>query len=110
MGITNPDMMTLQSGAQLSNCYLSFTPGPVTFPFQPSPLTFSWTLDGDGVKHFLANGTLFTYISREGKNAGMAPLQQQQVSIPADASAAGVFSVFYASLMAQYHSATSDTQ
>lgn len=105
MGLTNPDPMTLASGAQLSNCFLSFTPGAVTFPFQPSPLTFSWTVDDSGVKHYLANGTLFTYVSKDSKKAGLAPVQQEQVSIPADMLAEGVFSVFYATLKSQYSNA-----
>lgn len=102
MGLTNPDVMTLGSGLQLSNCYMSFTPGPVQFPFQPSPLTFSWTTDAAGVKHFMANGTLFTYVSRDSKTNGLVPVQQEQISIPADYSAPGVFSVFYAELQAKY--------
>lgn len=108
MGLINPDLMTLDSGVQLSNCYLSFTPGPISFPFQPSPLTLSWTIDADGKKHFSANGTLFTYVSRESKYGGLAPVQQQQISIPADPSASGVFSVFYAGLQSKFVNAVRD--
>lgn len=108
MGLTNPDVMTLESGVQLSNCYLSFTPGPISFPFQPSPLTFSWTVDASGAKHFSANGTLFTYVSKDSKRAGLAPVQQQQINIPADLSAQGVFSLFYGDLQSQYSNAVMD--
>lgn len=102
MGLTNPDVMTLKSGVQLSNCYLTFTPGPTTFPFQPTPLTFSWTVDATGAKHFFANGTLFTFLSKANKVAGLAPIQTEQVSVPADASSDGVFSVFYGALQSQF--------
>lgn len=108
MGLTNPDVMTLDSGIQLANCYLSFTPGPIAFPFQPVPLTYSWTIDSTNTRKFYANGTLFTYASKASKHSGLPPIQQQQVSIPADATAAGVFSLFYANLKSQYPNAVSD--
>lgn len=104
MGLTNPDVMVMKSGAELSNCYMTFVSGPAMFPFpfQPPPLTLSWTINTDGNKHYFANGTLFTYLNKASKTSGMAPLQTQEVSIPADDSAAGVFSVFYAALHSQY--------
>lgn len=108
MGLINPDLMTLDSGIQLSNCYLSFTPGPIAFPFEPLPLTYSWTIDSSSNKQFFASGTLFIYASKASKRAGLAPIQQKQVSISADSTAAGVFGLFYSNLMSQFPNAVSD--
>lgn len=110
MGLTNPDVMTLTNGMQLSNCYLSYTSGPTSTPFYQPPLSFNWTVDSSGVKHFFANGTLFIYLSEASKAAGHTPIQVQQVSIPADGNSAGVFSVFYAALLSQYTNGVVDAE
>lgn len=104
MGIQDPDPKTLRSGLSLSNCFMTFTPGPLPFPQEPDPLTFSWKLNPDGTKSFSANGTLFTYLSKANKAMGLAPLQQERVHIPADSSSPAVFSVFYADLQAHVSS------
>lgn len=110
MGLTNPDAMTLTNGMQLSNCYLSYTSGPTSTPFYQPPLSFTWTVDSSGVKHFFANGTLFVYLSAESKAAGNTPIQVQQVRIPADKSSADVFSVFYNSLLSEYANGVVDAE
>lgn len=110
MGLTNPDVMSLTNGMQLSNCYLSFTTGPTAVQAYQPPLTFTWTVDSDGVRHFFANGTLYIYLSEASKAAGNTPIQIQQVSIPADESSDGVFSVFYAALLSKYANGVVDMQ
>lgn len=110
MGLTNPDVMTLTNGMQLSNCYLSFTSGPTATPVYQAPLSFTWTVDNSGVKHFFANGTLFIYLSEAAKAAGSTPIQTQQVRIPADGNSAGVFSVFYAALLTEYANGVVDAE
>lgn len=108
MGIVNLDEMVLDSGIKLSNCYLSFSSGPMEFPFQPSPLKFSWSVSPDGVKSFAASGKLFVFASKESKDAGFAPLQTKEVSIPADVSADGVFSLFYTTLASKFANTSPD--
>lgn len=111
MGLTNPDSMIMNNGCQLSNCYLSFTPGPTPFNTIPitQPLTFSRTVDTFGSNHFFANGTVYIYLDQVSKETGLCPIQTQFLSIPADASSAGVYSVFYAALQSQYPNGVVDS-
>lgn len=106
MGLINPDVIVLRSGSQLSNCFVTFCPGPTTFPFLPSPLIFSWTVDNAGKKHFSAQGTMYTYVNKASRDAGMEPVQMDQVTIPADGSSDGVFAVFFDHAKAEFPDAT----
>lgn len=112
MGVINHDVMTLSSGLALSNCYLSFTPGPLPFPNQPIPMRFFWTIDQHGVKTYQAMATLYIYTSREGKFNGLAAIEQRDVFIPAETASdlvTNVFNIFFANLKAQYTN-TSDAR
>lgn len=102
MGLTNLDVLTLTNGMKLSDCYLSYTSGPSGTQSYHPPLSFTWSVDSSGVRHFFANGTLYVYLSKAAKAAGNTPLQIQQVSIPADSSSSGVSSVFNAALLTEY--------
>lgn len=109
MGVVNHDVMTLRSGLQVSNCYMSFTPGPLSFPNQPVPMRFFWTIDPRGVKTYQAMATLYIYTSREGKCAGLAAIEQRDVYIPAETASdlvLNVFNVFFANLKTQYTNTT----
>lgn len=109
MGLVNNDVMTVSSGLQVPKAYMSFTPGPLPFPFQPQPMTFDLLVAQDGTKSFEAKGTLFIYESRASKAAGFAAIEQRQVVIPTDTSSpmvAGVFEVFYAAIRNQYPNTT----
>lgn len=102
MGLTNPDALTLNSGLQLSNTYMTFVPGANVIRSNQHRLSFSWTMDPDGTTNYFANGKLFTYLSKASKTAGSDAIHNEHVSIPADSSAAEVFSVFYSALQVQY--------
>ena len=97
MGIINKDPMTMKSGLNLDNCYLSFTPGPRAMP---SPISFSWITDSTGKRTYFAYAGVYVYASAEKKAAGNDPIEVNQVSIPVDEQA--VFSVLYNSLKNQY--------
>lgn len=106
MGLTVPDAIVLKSGSALSNCYISFSPGATIFPLLPAPLVFAWTVDADNKKHFFAQGTMYTYLNKASKDAGLEPLQTDMVKIPADASSDGVFEVFFAHARVMFPDAT----
>lgn len=106
MGIINHDVMTLESGLQLSECYMSFTPGPLDFPNLPPAMKFHWTIDPvTGSKIYTATAMLYIHTTREAKKAGLAPVEMRSVSVPALADSqivGGVFDYFFAEMHATY--------
>lgn len=102
MGIINLDQMALSNGLSLSNCYISFTPGPMQFPMSPAPLTFSWVPDSNGHKVFSAGGTMYVHASKAVKDNGSRPIQTSQVNLQGDEMAKNVFGMFYSDLQNKY--------
>lgn len=111
MGVVNRDAMTLSSGLTLSNCYLSFTPGPLQFPQEPDSLSLKWSVSPTGAKMYKALATLYIYTSRDSKLAGLAPLEQRSFVIDEDfdsPTVIGTFETFYGVLKTQFKD-TDDT-
>ncbi|MEW5314938.1 MAG: hypothetical protein WDW38_006397 [Sanguina aurantia] len=101
--------MVVGSGLSVPNAYLTFTPGPLEFPFQPQPMTFQLVVAADGSKTFQAKATLFIYASKESKAAGLAAIEERQVVVPTEVNSlmvAGVFDVFYSAMRYQYPNTT----
>lgn len=109
MGIINNDVMQVGSGLRVPDAYMTFTPGPLPFPFQPQPMLFELIVAPDGTKSYEAKATLFIYESRESKLAGLAAIEQRQIVVPTDATSlmvGGVFDVFYGAVKEQYPNTT----
>lgn len=100
MGITNLDTVTLDNGLVLSNSYVTLTSIQPTFPNGVEPLSLSWVYDAFGNKSFSGDVTLFTYASKERKDAGFKPLQCNRVTVPADAFARTAFGIVYENIRA----------
>lgn len=98
MGFENLDVMSLKNGLDLTNCYLTFTPGKTNL--MPNPITMSWTSDSNGNKEYFATATLYVYADKNKKDTGAEPVETRQVCIPVDSS--GVFAVLFESLKKQF--------
>jgi hypothetical protein len=114
MGIINHSAITFDNGLEISDCYLSFTSGPVPFPLSPPPITISWVADENGTdgrfKTFRLSGMLFIHANYNAKIGGSRPIETRLIDLGADHVAVesgasvidAVFQVLYTHLTALY--------
>lgn len=94
MGIVNLDVMTLNSGIQLSNCYITVTPGLPTFPMNASPIIFEWIYDANGNRSYTRLVTVYVYVSKAAWEGGYLPIQSTRVRFPAQDAIEVLHSVY----------------
>lgn len=95
--------MTLDSGVQMTNCYITLTSNAPAFPTTADPIVIRWLYDATGAKSYNRVITYYVYASKALKDAGFKPLQTNKVEYSASTSAQGVLTSVYGNLKALYY-------